>query len=166
MFLLIIVACGVHWNCHYALLCWNKDILEISLSQFIMSAPTDGEIKKRIAEVKRAFNEMKNFITNKNISLQIRKRGIQTFIWSINTYGSEAWTISNTMSKIIEAFEMWCWRRMQKIAWVVMVVKYWKNVGAKLLAGVIVSAIEEAVSAQHYALAEALAPIMGKTHRH
>ena len=34
------------------------------------------------------------------------------------TYGSEAWTISNTMTKRIEAFEMWCWRRMQKISWV------------------------------------------------
>ena len=78
----------------------------------------DGEIKKRIAEAKRAFTKMKNILTNKNISLQIRKRGIKTFVWSIMTYGSEAWTISQTMTKRIEAFEMWCWRRMQKIAWI------------------------------------------------
>ena len=56
---------------------------------------------------------------------------------------------------------LWTTKKLQ-----VLLVKYYKNVGAKLLAGVIVSVLEEGVGAQHYALAEILAPIMGKTHRH
>ena len=32
-------------------------------------------------------------------------------------YGSEAWTLNKQMEKRIEAFEMWCWRRLLKISW-------------------------------------------------
>ena len=38
-------------------------------------------------------------------------------IWSIALYGAETWTLQAIDQKHLESFEMWCWRRMEKISW-------------------------------------------------
>jgi hypothetical protein len=38
-------------------------------------------------------------------------------IWSIALYGAETWTLRKLDQKCLESFEMWCWRRMEKISW-------------------------------------------------
>ena len=39
------------------------------------------------------------------------------YIWSIALYGVENWTLRAVDQKHLESFEMWCWRRMEKISW-------------------------------------------------
>jgi hypothetical protein len=38
-------------------------------------------------------------------------------IWSIALYGAETYTLQKVDHKYLESFEMWCWRRMEKISW-------------------------------------------------
>jgi hypothetical protein len=38
-------------------------------------------------------------------------------IWSIALYGAETWTLRTVDQKYLGSFEMWCWRRMEKISW-------------------------------------------------
>jgi len=38
-------------------------------------------------------------------------------VWSIALYGAEIWTLRALDQKHLESFEMWCWRRMEKISW-------------------------------------------------
>lgn len=52
-----------------------------------------------------------------NINIVLRKQLIKTLVWSIALYGSETWVIGEIERKKIEAFEMWCWRKMNKIKW-------------------------------------------------
>ena len=61
---------------------------------------------------------MKNILTNTHLSIQTRSRAVKTYVWSVLLYGCETWTISNQMEQRLEAFEMWCWRRLLKISWV------------------------------------------------
>ena len=75
------------------------------------------DIKTRIAIAKNAFTKIKAMITNRAISINLRKRFIKAYVWSTLTYGFEAWTINKEMERRIEAMEMWCYRRMLKIAW-------------------------------------------------
>jgi hypothetical protein len=42
---------------------------------------------------------------------------IKCYIWSIALYGAEKWTLRKIDQKYLESFEMWCWRRMEKISW-------------------------------------------------
>ena len=42
---------------------------------------------------------------------------IKCYIWSIVLYGAETWTLRAVDQKHLESFEMWCWRRMEKISW-------------------------------------------------
>ena len=42
---------------------------------------------------------------------------IKCLIWPVATYAAECWTMTGTDRKLIEAFEMWTWRRMLKVSW-------------------------------------------------
>jgi hypothetical protein len=42
---------------------------------------------------------------------------VKCYIWSIALYGAESWTLRAVDRKHQESFEMWCWRRMEKISW-------------------------------------------------
>jgi hypothetical protein len=74
------------------------------------------EIKSRIAMTKAAFNKKKNLFTSK-LDLNLRKKLVKCYIWSIALYDAEMWTLRKMDQKYLESFEMWCWRRMEKISW-------------------------------------------------
>ena len=42
---------------------------------------------------------------------------MKTIVWSVATYAAETWTITKQDEKVIQAFEMWCWRRFQRISY-------------------------------------------------
>ena len=54
---------------------------------------------------------------SRSISLTTRKRMLKTYVWSPLLYGCETWSISDSDRRKLDAFEMWCCRRMLKISW-------------------------------------------------
>jgi hypothetical protein len=74
------------------------------------------EIKSRIAMAKAAFSKKKNLFTSK-LDVNLKKKLMKCYIWSIALHGAETWTLWATDQKHLESFEMWCWRRMEKISW-------------------------------------------------
>jgi hypothetical protein len=67
------------------------------------------EIKARIAMAKAAFNK-KTLFTSK-LDLELRKKLVKCYIWSIALYGVETWTLRKLDQKYLESFGMWCWRK-------------------------------------------------------
>ena len=53
---------------------------------------------------------MSNILTSRDLTIKIRKR-------LVNCYGAETWSISKNMMDRIRAFEMWVWRKIQRISW-------------------------------------------------
>jgi hypothetical protein len=49
--------------------------------------------------------------------LELRKKLVTCYVWSIDLYGAETWTLRAVNQKHLESFEMWCWRRMEKNSW-------------------------------------------------
>ena len=74
------------------------------------------EIRTRIGMAKNAFMKRKELFT-RSINLNLKKRLVKSLVWSILLYASEAWTIMKSDINRLEAFEMWCWRRILKIKW-------------------------------------------------
>jgi hypothetical protein len=74
------------------------------------------EIKARIAIAKAAFNRKKTLFTRK-LDLEIRKKLVKRYVCSITVYGAEIWILRKLDQKYLESFEIWCWRRMEKISW-------------------------------------------------
>jgi hypothetical protein len=65
---------------------------------------------------KAAFNKKKTLFTSK-LDLELRKKLVKCYIWSIALYDVETWTLRKLDQVYLENFEMWCWRRVEKISW-------------------------------------------------
>ncbi|CAK1590841.1 unnamed protein product [Parnassius mnemosyne] len=78
---------------------------------------SEQDIRRRIQIAKGAMTRLKRIWQNRKISNVTKKRLVRTLVFSIFLYGSEAWTIRAADKKRIDAFEMWCWRRMLRIPW-------------------------------------------------
>ena len=74
------------------------------------------EVKQRIAMAKEAFNR-KRIIFCRPLVKELRKRLVKCFVWSVALYGAKTWTLRRNEQKRLEAFEMWIWRRMERLKW-------------------------------------------------
>ena len=65
---------------------------------------------------KAAFNKKRTLFTS-ILDLELRKKLVKCYVWSIALYGAETWTLRAIDQEHLESFEMWCWRSMEKISW-------------------------------------------------
>ncbi|XP_011685474.1 PREDICTED: uncharacterized protein LOC105448526 [Wasmannia auropunctata] len=77
------------------------------------SAP---EIKRRINIARDAMARLVN-IWNRGITIKTKIRFVRALVFPIFMYGVETWTIRERERQRIDAFEMWCWRRMLRVLW-------------------------------------------------
>lgn len=80
-------------------------------------ARDNKEIKNRIQLAKLAFLKKKKLLTSNQLSIDKRKHLLKTYVWSTALYACETWTIATKEKRRLEAFELWCYRRMLKIKW-------------------------------------------------
>jgi hypothetical protein len=97
----------------------NRELKEVDHFKYLGSVLTrDGyctrEIKMKIAIAKEAFNRKKLLLTSK-LNIELNKKLVRFYVWSIALYGSETWTLRKLERKYLESFETWCFRRMEKI---------------------------------------------------
>jgi len=74
------------------------------------------EIKCRCAVAKATLNKKRGLFTG-TLELELRNKLVKCYILSIALYGAETWTLRAVDQKHLESFEMWCWRRLEKISW-------------------------------------------------
>ena len=86
------------------------------LGSMINDSRHTRDIETRITMEKAAFNRKKTLFTSK-LDLNLRKKLVKCYIWSIALHGAETWTLRKIHQKYLESFEMWCWTRMEKISW-------------------------------------------------
>ena len=78
---------------------------------------SEVENKRRIEITRYAFSNMRAVLSSRNISINTRMRLTKCYVWSTLLYGAETWTITKTLTKRIDAFEMWTYRWMLRISW-------------------------------------------------
>jgi hypothetical protein len=88
----------------------NRELKEIYHFKYLGSVLTrDGyftrEIKIRIAITKGAFNRKISILTSK-LNVELMKKLVRCYVWSIALYGSETWTLRKLERKYLESFEM------------------------------------------------------------
>ena len=73
-----------------------------------------SEIKSRIAWQKQ-HSTRRRFFSPAEVDLNLRMKLVKSYTWSTALYGAETWALWTVDQKHLERFEMWCWRRMEKI---------------------------------------------------
>jgi hypothetical protein len=64
-----------------------------------------------------AFTKNKRTPFTGKLDLNLRMKLANCYIWCKALYGAERWTIREVDQKYLVSFEVWCWRRMQKMSW-------------------------------------------------
>jgi hypothetical protein len=65
----------------------------------------------------KAATNKKRAVFTGTLDLELRKKLVKCYVWSIALYGAETLTLRAVDQKHLEIFEMWCWKRMEKISW-------------------------------------------------
>jgi predicted restriction endonuclease len=90
----------------------HKQLEKVESFKYLGSILTnDGrctcEIKCRIAMAKAAFNKKRTVFTS-TLYLELRKKVVKCYVWSIALCGAETWTLQAVDQKHLESFKMWC----------------------------------------------------------
>ena len=65
---------------------------------------------------KEAFNKRRSIFCGP-LEKELGKRLVKCFVWSVALYGAETWTLRRNEQELLEAFELWIWRKMERVKW-------------------------------------------------
>ena len=75
------------------------------------------EIKRQLLLGIKVMTNLDSMLKNRDITLPTKVRLVKTMIISVVIYGCENWTIKKAEHRRIDAFELWCWRRLLSVTW-------------------------------------------------
>ena len=82
---------------------------------------TDGdcsnEIKRRLHLGRKAMTNLDSISKNRDITSPTKVHLVKAMVFPIVMYGCERWTIKKAECQRIDAFELWCWRRLLRVPW-------------------------------------------------
>ena len=76
------------------------------------------EIKRCLLLGRKAMTNLDSILKSRDISLLIKMHIVRAMVFPVIMYGCESWTIKIAESQRIDAFELWCWRRLLRIPWI------------------------------------------------
>ena len=83
--------------------------------------PTDGdcshEIKRRLLLGRKAMPNLDSILKSRDITLPTKVCLVKAMVFPVVMYECESWTIKKAECQRIDAFELWCWRRLLKLPW-------------------------------------------------
>ena len=95
-----------------------------TVSDFILGGckiTADGgcshEIKRRLLLGRKAMKNLDSILKNRDITLPTKICLVKVMVFPVVTYGCESWTIKKAEYQRIDAFELWCWRRLLRVPW-------------------------------------------------
>ena len=75
------------------------------------------EIKRRLLPGRKAMTNLESILKSRDITLPTKVRLVKAMVFPVVMYGCESWTVKKGESQRIDAFELWCWRRLLRVPW-------------------------------------------------
>ena len=75
------------------------------------------EIKRRLLLGRKVMINLDSIFKSRDITLPTKVRLVKAMVFPVVMYGCESWTIKKAEHQRIDAFELWCWRRLLRIPW-------------------------------------------------
>ena len=75
------------------------------------------ENKRRLLPGRKAMTNLDRILKSRVITLPTKIRMVKAVVFPVVMYGCESWTIKKTEHQRIDAFELWCWRRLFRVPW-------------------------------------------------
>ena len=95
-----------------------------TVSNFIFGGSkitTDGEcnheIKRCLLLGRKVMTNLDSILKSRDITLPTKVRLVKAVVFPVVIYGCESWTVKKAEGRRIDAFELWCWRRLLRVPW-------------------------------------------------
>ena len=75
------------------------------------------EIKRRFLLGRKVVTNLDSIFKTRDITLPTKVRLVKAMVFPVVMYGCESWTVKKAESRRIDAFELWCWRRLLRVPW-------------------------------------------------
>ena len=83
--------------------------------------PADGdcshEIKEHLLLGRKVMTNLDSILKSRDIALPTKVRLVKAMVFPVVLYGCESWTVKKAEGQRIDAFELWCWRRLLRVPW-------------------------------------------------
>ena len=75
------------------------------------------EIKRHLILVRKAMTKLDSILKSRDITLSTKVCVVKAMVFPVVMYGCESWTLKKAEHQRIDAFELWCWRRLLRVPW-------------------------------------------------
>ena len=75
------------------------------------------EIKRRLLLGRKVMTNLDSIFKSRDITLPTKVHLVKAMVFPVVTYGYESWTVKKAERRRIDAFELWCWRRLLRVPW-------------------------------------------------
>ena len=75
------------------------------------------EIKRRLLLGRKVMNNLNRKLKSRDITLPTKVCLVKAMVYPVVMYGCESWTVKKAKHQRIDAFELWCWRRLLRVPW-------------------------------------------------
>ena len=86
-------------------------------SKITADGDCSNEIKRRILLRSKVITNLEGILKSRDITLPTKVHLVKAMVFPVVMYGCESWTIKKAECQRIDAFKLWCWRRLLRVPW-------------------------------------------------
>ena len=86
-------------------------------SQITADGDYSHEIKRHLLLGRKVMTNLDSILKSRDITLSTKVHLVKAMVFPVVMYGCESWTIKKAEHRRIDAFELWCWRRLLRVPW-------------------------------------------------
>ena len=75
------------------------------------------EIKRHLLLGRKVITNLDSILKSRDITLPTKVRLVKAMVFPVVMYGCESWTVKKAERRRIDAFELWCWRKLLRVPW-------------------------------------------------
>ena len=86
-------------------------------SKITVDGDCSCKIKRHLLLRRKVMTNLDSILKNRDITLPTKVHLVKAMVFPVVMYGCESWTVKKTECRRIDAFEVWCWRRLLRVPW-------------------------------------------------
>ena len=86
-------------------------------SKITVDSDCSHEIKRCLLLGRKVMTNLDSILKSRDITLPTKVHLVKAMVFPVVMYGCESWTIKKAEHQSIDAFELWCWRRLMRVPW-------------------------------------------------
>ena len=92
-------------------------VVHLGGSKITADSDYSHEIKRCLLLERKAMTNLDSILKSRDITLPTKVCLVKAMVFPVVMYGSESWTVKRAECQRIDAFELWCWRRLLRVSW-------------------------------------------------